>query len=57
MNLTGIFCGALITDWLGKSSDGGSLGQSFAWLAVVVLLILTVQLYFLRPKTIDYVSS
>lgn len=57
MNLTGIFCGALITDWLGKSSDAGSLGQSFAWLAVVVLIILTVQLYFLRPKTIDYVSS
>lgn len=57
MNLTGIFCGALITDWLGKSSDAGNLGQSFAWLAMVVLLILTVQLYFLRPKTIDYVSS
>ena len=57
MNLTGIFSGALITDWLGKSSDAGNLGQSFAWLAIVVLIILTVQLYFLRPKTIDYVQS
>ncbi|MCU0385147.1 MAG: MFS transporter [Flavihumibacter sp.] len=57
MNLTGIFSGALITDWLGKSSDAGNLGQSFAWLALVVLIILTIQLYFLRPKTIDYVQS
>ncbi len=57
MNLTGIFSGALITDWLGKSSDAGNLGQSFAMLAAVVLLILAIQLYFLRPKTIDYVSS
>ncbi|WP_290791021.1 MFS transporter [Flavihumibacter sp. UBA7668] len=57
MNLTGIFSGAMVTDWLGKSSDAGNLGQSFALLAIIVLVVLTVQLYFLRPKTIDYVEA
>lgn len=57
MNLTGIFSGALVTDWLGKSSDAGNLGQSFAFLAIIILVILVVQLYFLRPKTIDYVEA
>jgi MFS family permease len=57
MNLTGIFSGALVTDWLGKSSDAGNLGQSFALLAIIILVILVVQLYFLRPKTIDYVKA
>ena len=36
MNMTGVF---------------GELGLGFAWLSVVVLIALALQLYFLRPKT------
>jgi len=50
MNMTGVFAGALITDLLGKSADGGSLGKDIALLAVIVLAALAAQLYFLRPK-------
>lgn len=51
MNMTGVFAGAFITDLLGKWSDGGNLGMGFAMLAVIVIVALSVQLYFLRPKT------
>ena len=51
MNMTGVFAGAFITDLLGKWSDGGNLGQGFAMLALVVVVALCLQLYFLRPKT------
>lgn len=51
MNMTGVFAGALITKALGKSTDAGSLGVDFALLAVAVLIALTIQLLFLRPKT------
>lgn len=50
MNMTGVFAGAFITDLLGKWTDGGSLGEGFAMLAVIVCVALAVQLYFLRPK-------
>jgi len=50
MNMTGVLCGALITSLLGKSSDAGHLGSSFAMLAGVVLLTLVIQLLFLKPK-------
>ncbi len=50
MNMTGVFAGAFITDLLGKSTDAGNLGKSFAMLSGVVLIALLVQLYFLRPK-------
>jgi ACS family D-galactonate transporter-like MFS transporter len=56
MNLTGIFSGALITDLLGKFSDEGNLSVSFAWLAAIVIIVLLIQLFFLRPKTIDYAA-
>lgn len=50
MNMTGVFAGAFITNLLGKSSDTGNLAHDFAMLAILVLIALAVQLYFLRPK-------
>ncbi|MBN8838089.1 MAG: MFS transporter [Sphingobacteriia bacterium] len=49
MNMVGVFSGALITSFLGKSSDNGSLGADLAKLAFVVLGALCIQLLFLRP--------
>ena len=54
MNMVGVFAGAFITDFLGKSTDAGNLGKSFAMLAGIVLLALIIQLSFLRPKTNDF---
>lgn len=54
MNMMGVFSGAFITDWLGKSTDAGNLGRDFAMLSVIVLAVLLVQLIFLKPKHIDY---
>lgn len=51
MNMTGVFAGAAVTELLGKWTDGGSLGQGFAMLSIVVAVALALQLYFLRPKT------
>lgn len=51
MNMTGVFAGAAVTSLLGRWTDGGELGLGFAWLSVVVLVALALQLYFLRPKT------
>ena len=51
LNTAGIFSGALITDYLGKSTDAGNLGADFAKLAVVVLAVLIIQLIFLKPKS------
>ena len=50
LNTAGIFSGALITDYLGKSTDAGNLGRDFAWLGAVVILAVVLQLSFLRPK-------
>lgn len=50
MNMAGVFAGALITNLLGKSMDAGHLGRDFAMLAGIVLVMLFIQLYFLRPK-------
>lgn len=51
MNMAGVFAGAFITNVLGKSTDAGNLGKSFAMLSVIVLAALLVQVFFLRPKT------
>lgn len=51
MNMTGVFAGAAVTQLLGKWTDGGSLGEGFALLSVVVAIALVLQLYFLRPQT------
>jgi MFS family permease len=57
MNMTGVFAGAFITDWLGRSSDAGRLGRDFALMAVVVLVALAVQLLFLKPQSHDFAES
>lgn len=57
MNMVGVFSGAFITDYLGRSTDEGSLGGDFAMLAVIVAVALAVQLYFLRPKVNDFVGD
>jgi MFS transporter, ACS family, D-galactonate transporter len=56
MNMVGVFAGAFITDFLGRSSDSGNLGKSFAMLAGIVLIALVIQISFLRPKVNNYVS-
>ena len=56
MNMVGVFAGAFITDLLGRSSDAGSLGKSFAMLAGIVLIALIIQISFLRPKVNNYVA-
>ena len=57
MNMTGVFAGAFVTDWLGKSTDAGNLGKSFAMLSVIVLVALIIQISFLRPKANDFVDA
>ncbi|MBD0285762.1 MAG: MFS transporter [Flavisolibacter sp.] len=54
MNMVGVFAGAFITDWLGKSTDAGNLGKDFAMLSGIVLVALIIQISFLRPKVNDY---
>jgi len=57
MNMAGVFAGAFITDLLGKSTDAGNLGKSFAMLSAIVLVALIIQLAFLRPKTSGELTS
>lgn len=54
MNMVAVFAGAFITDMLGKSTDSGNLGKSFAMLSGIVLLALIVQLYFLKPNVNNF---
>ena len=54
MNMTGVFAGAFITDFLGRSTDAGNLGKSFAMLGGIVFIALIIQLSFLRPKVNDF---
>lgn len=51
MNMTGVFAGALVTQVLGRWTDGGNLGLGFALLGGVVALALVLQLTCLRPVT------
>jgi len=53
MNMVGVFSGAFITDYLGRSTDEGNLGKDFAFLAMIVGIALIIQLYFLRPQVND----
>jgi MFS family permease len=50
LNTAGIFAGAMITDYLGKSTDAGNLGADFAMLSIVVAAVIIVQLIFLNPS-------
>lgn len=54
MNMVGVFAGAFITDLLGRSSDAGNLGRSFAMLAGIVVIALIIQISFLKPKVNNY---
>lgn len=49
MNMTGVFFGAFITNILGKSTDAGSLGSDFAYMALIVFVVVVVQLLTLKP--------
>jgi sugar phosphate permease len=53
LNTAGIFTGALITDYLGRSTDAGNLGRDFAWLGAVVILAVALQLLFLKPRAAE----
>ncbi len=50
MNMVGVFMGAFITYFLGKSSDQGSLGKDFAIMSMVVLGAILLMLIVLKPK-------
>lgn len=54
MNFVGITSGAIITDWLGKSTDEGNLQNDFMRLAGLVFFVILLQFVFLRPKVQDF---
>ncbi len=53
MNLVGISAGAVITDFMGKSSDAGNMRHDFASLSLIVAVAIILQLTTLRPETIN----
>lgn len=53
LNMSGVFAGALVTSWLGKSADAGNLGPDLALLAIPVAVAIALQLYVLRPAVTD----
>jgi len=57
MNMAGISAGAVVTIFLGKSSDVGSLGPDVAMLAIPVVIAIILQLTLLKPKYADKVED
>ena len=57
MNLTGVFAGAMVTSWLGKSTDAGNLGHDMALLAIPVAVAVILNLVTLRPKVTDKIED
>ena len=53
MNMAGISAGAVVTIFLGKSTDAGSLGPDVAMLAIPVIIAIILQLTVLKPKFAD----
>jgi len=53
MNMAGVFAGALVTTWLGKSTDAGHLGRDLALLSIPVAVALILLLTTLKPETAD----
>ena len=53
LNMAGIFAGAAITSFLGKSTDAGHLGRDMALLAIPVALAIALQLLLLKPDCAD----
>ena len=54
LNMAGVFSGAFITDYLGRATDAGHLGQDFAALAILVLAVALLQVLVLRPRSHDF---
>ncbi len=50
MNMAGVFSGAYVTHWLGKSTETGNLGHDLALLAAPVALAIVLQIIILKPK-------
>jgi MFS transporter, ACS family, D-galactonate transporter len=57
MNMTGVFAGAFITQWLGKSTDAGNLGRDIALLAIPVAVAVILLLIRLKPEYADKTSD
>ncbi len=57
MNLTGVFAGALVTSWLGKSTDAGHLGRDMALLAIPVAVAVLLLLITLKPVVADKITD
>lgn len=53
MNMTGLFIGALATDFLGNLAQEGRMGDGFVLMAAALCLSLFVQLFVLRPTTLN----
>lgn len=51
MNMTGVFCGALVTELLGNWAKEGNLGLGFSLMALVLIVSMLLQLFVLRPVT------
>lgn len=54
MNMAGVFSGAFITNFLGRSTDAGNLGRDFALMSVVILAAVCMLLIFLKPREKDF---
>ena len=57
MNMAGISAGAVITVFLGKSTDAGSLGHDVALLGIPVVAAIILQLTVLKPKFADKIED
>lgn len=57
MNLTGVFAGALVTSWLGKSTDEGNLGRDMALLAIPVAAAVILLLITLKPVVANKIND
>ena len=57
MNLAGISAGAVITGFLGKSADSGSMRHDFAMLSIIVVVAIVFQLVLLKPLTVNKTES
>lgn len=56
MNMSGVIAGGYITEALGKSEDSNRLGTDFALMAIAVVVVVFIQLAFLKPKTDNQVD-
>jgi MFS transporter, ACS family, D-galactonate transporter len=57
MNMTGVFAGALVTGFLGRSTDAGHLGRDMAFLAIPVALAVILLLTTLKPQYADRIED